>query len=57
MKMAVEAIRLPAKNCSEIETEPVDTHVLRPLAQGIRYHLEDTGMGKIQRVAGARVVM
>ena len=52
----VEAFRLAAKNGAEIETETVDMHRLRPVAQRIHYHLQYTRMRGIHSVAGAGIV-
>jgi len=40
----------------EVEAEAVDLHLGHPVAQAIHYHLQHTRAGKIDGVAGARVV-
>ena len=52
----VEAVRLAGKDGGEIEAEAIDVHLLRPVAQAVRHHLEHAGVAQVDRVAGAGVV-
>src|SRR5262245_51811723 len=49
----IEAMRLAAERCCQIEAETVDMHLLDPVAQAVHDQLQDAGVAEIERVAGA----
>ena len=54
--MGIEAVLLAPERRREVEAEAVDVHLLDPVAQGIRDHLQDAGMAHVDGVAGAGIV-
>jgi len=52
----IETIGLARENGGEIETEPVDPHLRRPVAQAVRHHLQHAWIRQVHRVPGAGVV-
>ena len=52
----VEAAGLAREDGAEVEAEAVDVHLLDPVAQAVRDHLDDARMRKVEGVAGAGVV-
>ena len=52
----VEAVGLARKDGAEVETEPVDVHLLHPIAQGVGDHLEDALVRQVESIPSAGVV-
>ena len=52
----VEPGRLPRQYCCQIETETVDVHLLRPIAQRVRNELQHALMTEIDRISRSGVV-
>src|SRR5690606_34929499 len=55
-RLAVKALGLPAEHAGQIETEAVDAHGPRPVAQAVGNQLQYTRMSYIERIATAAVV-
>jgi hypothetical protein len=51
-----EAVDFARQDGAEIEAEAVDMHLPHPVAQAVRHHLDDAGIGQVDCVAGAGVV-
>ena len=49
----VHAVRVAREGGGEIEAEPVDVHVVHPIAQAVHDELERARMEQIEGVAGA----
>src|SRR6185503_7846576 len=54
--LVVEAVRLAREDRPEVEPEAVHVHLQRPVAQAVRYELDDARMAEIERVTGPGVV-
>jgi hypothetical protein len=52
----VEAVRLARQDGGQVEAEAVDAHLLRPVAQRIRHHLQHARMAEVHRVSGAGII-
>jgi hypothetical protein len=55
-RQPVDVVQLAGERRREVEPEPVDVHLLDPVAQRVHDQLQHVGLAHVHRVAGPRVV-
>jgi len=52
----VDVVERPRESGSQVEAEPVDVHLLHPVAQGVHDHLQHVGIRHVEGVSAPGVV-